>query len=108
MDYCAPPVSFENNNKDKNEEYITRISIDTQKLQQIEKKNLIELIQMIKYICYLSLNDYRYIEKTYGIFRIVNGTSATEDLLTSNYSAKHLASRLFFVTFKLLELVVLY
>ena len=71
MDDCAPPVSFENNNKDKNEEYITRISIDTQKLQQIGKKNLIELIQMVQYTCDLSLNDYRYIDKIYGIFKIV-------------------------------------
>ena len=57
-------------NKEKNK-YKIRISIDTEKLKSLENKDLIQLIQMIEYTCDLTLNDYRYNDKTCGIFKII-------------------------------------
>ena len=58
------------NNYDINEKYKTRISIKTKELEELDKKYLIELIQFIIYSCNLILEDYRYIDSTYSIFKI--------------------------------------
>ena len=58
------------NNYDINEKFMTRISIKTKELEELDKKYLIELIQFIIYSCNLTLEDYRYIDSTYSIFRI--------------------------------------
>ena len=56
--------------KDKNKKYKTRIAIKKDYLENLENKDLIELIQFISYTCDLTLNDDRYIGKTCGIFQI--------------------------------------
>ena len=58
-------------NEEEKEQYKTQIAINTKKLELLEHKYLIELIQLIEYTCDLSLNDYRYEDKTYSIFKII-------------------------------------
>ena len=58
-------------NEEEKEQHKTQIEINTKKLELIEHKYLIELIHLIKFTCDLSLKDYRYANKTYGIFKII-------------------------------------
>ena len=61
----------ENQDKNETEQYKTRIAIDVEHLKKLEHKNLIELIQFIQLTCDLNLNDSRYVDKTYSIFKMV-------------------------------------
>ena len=59
-------------NIDKNkEENKIRININSEKLELLTHANLVELIQFIEYTCDLTLNDQRYENKTYNIFKII-------------------------------------
>ena len=57
-------------NKNKEENKI-RININSKKLELLTHSNLVELIQFIEYTCDLTLNDQRYENKTYNIFKII-------------------------------------
>ena len=75
MDNSAPPVYKELKNikkeEDNEEKNKISISIDSEKLELLEQKNLVELIQFIEYTCDLTLNDKRYENKSYNIFKII-------------------------------------
>lgn len=73
MDENAPPTYYGINNSRNltKEQYKTQIAINTKKLELLEHKKLVELIQLIKDTCDLYLNDYKYADKTYGIFKII-------------------------------------
>ena len=90
MDESAPPVSFVKNYKNEIEQYKTRIAIDTRDLKCLEHKNLIELIQLIQSTCKLSLNDWRYIDKIYNIFKIIkNKEKDCYDIIINNKKNKN-------------------
>ena len=73
----------------KNEHKKIQISIDTEKLEHLEQKNLIELIQLIEYTCDLYLNDLRYVNKTYNIFKIIkNKEKKRYDIIINNNDKK--------------------
>ena len=55
---------------DKKEQNKALIGINTKKLEILEHKYLVELIQLIEYTCDLYLNDNRYADTTYSIFKI--------------------------------------
>ena len=57
--------------KEKKDNHKTRIAINIEKLKELENNNLIELIQFIEFTCDLTLNDYRYANKSYSIFKII-------------------------------------
>ena len=57
--------------EDKIEQKNVRIAIETEKLNLLEHQKLVELIQFIEYTCDLTLNDERYINTTYNIFKII-------------------------------------
>ena len=57
--------------EDKIEQKNVRIAIKTEKLNLLEHQKLVELIQFIEYTCDLTLNDERYINTTYNIFKII-------------------------------------
>ena len=66
-----------------------QIAIDTEKLEQLEHKNLIELIQLIEFTCDLFLNDLRYVDKTYNIFKIIkNKEKKRYDIIINNNDKK--------------------
>ena len=96
IDESAPPIISETNNnknifllqnnscnktnikginlkieEDKIEQKNVRIAIETEKLNLLEHQKLVELIQFIEYTCDLTLNDERYINTTYNIFKII-------------------------------------
>ena len=56
----------------KKEKYKAYIAIDTERLKLLAHNNLIELIQLIEFTCDIYLNDLRYVDKTYNIFKIIN------------------------------------
>ena len=57
-----------NKNKEGNK---IRININSKKLELLTHSNLVESIQFIEYTCDLTLNDQRYENKTYNIFKII-------------------------------------
>ena len=91
MDENAPPTYFGINNSRNltREQYKTQIAIKTKNLELLEHKKLIELIQLIKDTCDLSLNDYKYADKTYGIFKIIkNKESKGYDIIIDDNNNK--------------------
>ena len=60
----------------------------------MEHKYLVELIQLIEYACDLSLNDYRYADKTYGIFKIIkNEEKKGYDIIINDNNEKKLQKK---------------
>ena len=53
------------------EPYKVNIAIDTEKLELLKQKNLVELIQLLEFTCDIFLNDSRYVNKTCNIFKII-------------------------------------
>ena len=53
------------------EPYKVNIAIDTEKLELLKQKNLVELIQLLEFTCDIYLNDSRYVDKTCNIFKII-------------------------------------
>ena len=81
-------------NEEKKEQYKTQIAINTKNLELLEHKYLVELIQLIEYTCNLSLNDYRYADKTYGIFKIIkNKEKKGYDIIINNNNDKKLQKK---------------
>ena len=75
--------------ENKNELKKLQIAIDTEKLEHLEHKNLIELIQLIEFTCDLYLNDLRYVDKTYNIFKIINNKENKRyDIIINNNDKK--------------------
>ena len=72
--------------ENKREQNKTQIAIDTEKLEHLEHKNLIELIQLIEFTCDLYLNDLRYVGKTYNIFKIVKNKEKKRFDILINYN----------------------
>ena len=77
------------NKTTKKEKYKAYIAIDTEKLKLLSHNNLIELIQLIEFTCDIYLNDSRYIDKTYNIFKIIkNQDNKRYDIILNNSKEK--------------------
>ena len=84
--------NFNNKSKNMKNEFIKkdntiRISIDTEKMKALPHKNLIELIQFIEFTCDLTLNDCRYVDNTYNIFKIIkNKEKGGYDIIIQDFN----------------------
>ena len=80
--------------EDKKELYKTQIAINTKKLELLEHKYLIELIQLIEYACDLTLSDYRYADTTYSIFKIKNNKERKRyDIIINDNNDKNMQEK---------------
>ena len=56
---------------DNKKEFETRIGINTKDLLELKKEDLLDLILFINYSCSMTLEDHRYANSNYKIFKIV-------------------------------------